>query len=79
MRPVEIEIPPDTLFASDDVELLPGVERPERSAGDPDLIEQAAKLLGNAEEPGHLRWWRGDPGGCVAPNCWNWPSCCRRR
>jgi acetolactate synthase-1/2/3 large subunit len=51
VRPVEIEIPPDTLFACDDVELLPGVARPEPSAGDPDLIEQAAKLLGNARNP----------------------------
>ncbi len=51
VRPVEIEIPPDTLFASDDVLLLPGVIRPERSAGDPDLIEQAATLLGSARNP----------------------------
>jgi acetolactate synthase-1/2/3 large subunit len=50
-RPVEIEIPPDTLFATGDVTLLSGVERPARSAGDPDLIERAAKLLGNAKSP----------------------------
>jgi len=51
VRPVEIEIPPDTLFASEEVALLPGVERPEPSAGDPALIEEAAKLLGNARRP----------------------------
>jgi len=50
-RPVEIEVPPDTLFASEGVTLLGKVERPERSAGDPGLIEQAAKHLGNAKNP----------------------------
>jgi acetolactate synthase-1/2/3 large subunit len=51
VRPVEIEIPPDTLFASEDVELLAGVQRPARSASDPDLIERAAQLLGRANNP----------------------------
>lgn len=51
IRPVEIEIPPDTLFASEDLALLPGVERPQRAAGDPDIIEQGAKLLGEANHP----------------------------
>ncbi len=51
VRPVEIEVPPDTLFARGDVSLLPGTERPERSAGDPEVIERAAKLLGNAASP----------------------------
>jgi acetolactate synthase-1/2/3 large subunit len=51
IRPVEIEVPPDTLFANDDVTLLPGVERPTRFAGDRERIEQAAKLLGNASNP----------------------------
>jgi acetolactate synthase-1/2/3 large subunit len=51
IRPVEIEIPPDTLFAHDNVTLLPGVTRPERSSGDPDLVEEAARLLGNAQNP----------------------------
>jgi acetolactate synthase-1/2/3 large subunit len=44
-------VPPDTLFATGKVQLLPGVEKPVRPAGDPDLIEQAAKLLGNAKTP----------------------------
>ncbi len=50
-RPVEIEIPPDTLFATSEVELLPPAASRERSAGDPDLVERAAKLLGGAERP----------------------------
>jgi acetolactate synthase-1/2/3 large subunit len=51
IRPVEIEIPPDTLFASEEITLLPGIERPAPSAGDLDLIEQAAQALGNAKHP----------------------------
>jgi acetolactate synthase I/II/III large subunit len=56
-RPVEIEIPPDTLFATADVELLPPAEAPERLAGDPELLEQAARLLGGARRP--LIWSGG--------------------
>lgn len=51
IRPVEIEIPPDTLFAESTVELLapaPGRSRPQ---GDSDKLEEAAKLLGNAKTP----------------------------
>lgn len=51
IRPVEIELPPDTLFASGDVSLLPGVGARPRPAGDPDKISAAAKLLGEAESP----------------------------
>jgi acetolactate synthase-1/2/3 large subunit len=50
-RPVEIEVPPDTLFAEADVELLPAAPGRERPEGDPDKLEEAAKLLGNAEKP----------------------------
>jgi acetolactate synthase I/II/III large subunit len=50
-RPVEIEIPPDTLFAVADVELMAAAPDRERPAGDPDAIEEAAKLLGNAQRP----------------------------
>jgi acetolactate synthase-1/2/3 large subunit len=49
-RPVEIEIPPDVLQATADITLLEP-ETPERPAGDPDLLEQAAKALGEAERP----------------------------
>lgn len=51
VRPVEIEIPPDTLFASGDITLLPGFSTRHRSAGDPDGISTAAKLLGEARTP----------------------------
>ncbi|MEA2530132.1 MAG: acetolactate synthase large subunit [Thermomicrobiales bacterium] len=50
-RPVEVEVPPDTLFAKAEVELLPPFGPRERPAGDPDLIDRAAKLLGEAERP----------------------------
>ncbi|MEA2596122.1 MAG: acetolactate synthase large subunit [Thermomicrobiales bacterium] len=50
-RPVEVEVPPDTLFAEAEVELLPPFGPRERPAGDPDLIDRAAKLLGEAERP----------------------------
>ena len=52
-RPVEIEIPQDTLHARGEVELLAPIsgESRERPAGDPDLIRQAAKLLGGARAP----------------------------
>jgi acetolactate synthase-1/2/3 large subunit len=49
-RPVEIEVPPDVLQAVGDVELLdPAVTA--RIAPDPDLIEQAAKVLGQSKRP----------------------------
>jgi acetolactate synthase-1/2/3 large subunit len=51
VRPVEIEIPPDTLFATSEVELMAPVPERERPSGDPDKVEQAAKLLGQAERP----------------------------
>ena len=51
VRPVEVEIPPDTLFAESQVELLSPVPERERPEGDPDKLEEAARLLGNAERP----------------------------
>jgi len=50
-RPVEVEVPPDTLYATAEITLPPPAGPRERPAGDPDLIEQAAKLLGAAREP----------------------------
>ena len=50
-RPVEIEIPPDTLFAEAEVAPLAPAAPRQRSAGDPELIERAAKLLGASERP----------------------------
>ncbi len=50
-RPVFIEIAPDVLAAKVDIE-IPDAERDfEEMAPDPDLIEQAAALLGNATNP----------------------------
>jgi acetolactate synthase I/II/III large subunit len=65
-RPVEIEIPPDTLFATADVELLPPAELPERFAGDPEALEQAARLLRNARRP---LIWSG--GGVLRSAAWD--------
>ena len=49
-RPVEIEVPSDVLELSADVTLLEPLH-PQKPAGDPDALEQAAKLLGRAERP----------------------------
>jgi len=49
-RPVEIEIPPDVLARKEDVELRQPLT-PDRSAGDPALLERAAEALGKAERP----------------------------
>lgn len=51
VRPVEIEVPPDVFFAESEVSLLPGAPARPRPAGDPEKIEQAAKLLGKATKP----------------------------
>ncbi len=50
VRPVAIEVPPDVLQAAADVTLTERVVVP-RQEGDPDLVEQAAGLLGQAERP----------------------------
>jgi acetolactate synthase-1/2/3 large subunit len=49
-RPVEIEIPPDVLQAEGEVQLFEAAHF-ERPAGDPDLIEKAAALIGGAKTP----------------------------
>ncbi|RIK40027.1 MAG: thiamine pyrophosphate-binding protein [Chloroflexi bacterium] len=49
-RPVEIEIPPDVLRATADV-TIPAPAEVHAPEGDPDLLEQAAKALGNARSP----------------------------
>jgi acetolactate synthase-1/2/3 large subunit len=65
-RPVEIEIPPDTLFATADVELLLPADLPERFSGDPEALEQAAQVLGNARRP---LIWSG--GGVLRSAAWD--------
>jgi acetolactate synthase-1/2/3 large subunit len=49
-RPAEIEIPPDVFEAKGEVTLLDPAEV-ERPGPDPDLIDKAARLLGNAKSP----------------------------
>jgi acetolactate synthase-1/2/3 large subunit len=50
-RPVEVEVPPDVLFAEAAIALPPPAGPRERAAGDPDLVDRAAKLLGAATSP----------------------------
>jgi acetolactate synthase-1/2/3 large subunit len=64
-RPVAIEIPPDVLQQAGEVclgEPLP----PQKQAGDPDLIEKAAKLLGEAKRPLIM-----SGGGVLAAGAWD--------
>jgi acetolactate synthase-1/2/3 large subunit len=49
-QPVEIEIPPDVLQREDEVELRTPMA-PDKTAGDPSLLERAAELLGKAKAP----------------------------
>jgi acetolactate synthase-1/2/3 large subunit len=49
-RPVALEIPPDVLAATGEVELLDPA-RPEPDAGDPDLLRRAGEALARAERP----------------------------
>ncbi len=51
IRPVEIEIPPDTLFAKDEFGAVSAANPRDRGSVNPDEIETAARLLGNAERP----------------------------
>ncbi|HWV22599.1 MAG TPA: thiamine pyrophosphate-dependent enzyme [Thermomicrobiales bacterium] len=51
IRPVEIEVPPDTLFAKEDVQLLTAAPGRQRMQPDPDQVVAAAKLLGQAKSP----------------------------
>lgn len=50
-RPAYVEVPLDVYFASAEVEIGAAVPARTRSAGDPDAIAQAAKLLGSARNP----------------------------
>ena len=60
-RPVELEIPPDTLTATGDMEIIPSQEYPP-SAAQPSDIQEAAQLLADAQKPliiaaGEARCW----------------------
>jgi len=50
-RPVLIEVPPDVLQAVGDVGAIEPGAAPSRPSGDPDLLEAAAKALGEAKQP----------------------------
>ncbi len=50
-RPVEIEMAPDIMGLVADVELLGPTNGYERPGGDPDKLEEAARMLGNAKKP----------------------------
>jgi len=66
-RPVEIEVPPDVLEQVADITLLePDTSaRFDASPGDPDLLAQAAEILGKAERP---VIWSG--GGVLSSGAW---------
>jgi acetolactate synthase-1/2/3 large subunit len=63
-RPVEIEVPPDILAASADVTLLEPAQV-NRVAGDSELLEKAARALGQASQP---LIFAG--GGVISGNAW---------
>jgi acetolactate synthase I/II/III large subunit len=65
VRPVEIEVPPDTLFATETVDLHGPAPLPERFAGDPEALERAARLLSGAKRP---LIWSG--GGVLGSGAW---------
>jgi len=50
-RPAYVEVPLDVYFASEEVTIGPAAAPRARSAGDPDLIAQAARALGSARNP----------------------------
>ena len=49
-RPVELEVPPDTLAATGDAEIIAAEDYPLQAANDSD-VERAARLLASAERP----------------------------
>ena len=65
-RPVEIEIPPDTLFAEDEVDLLMAADAPTRAAGAAEALDRAAIMLTKARRP---LIWSG--GGVLGSGAWN--------
>lgn len=51
VRPVEVEVPPDTFFATGEVDLGTPAEGRSQQDVDPGAIASAAKILGQAERP----------------------------
>lgn len=65
-RPVEIEVPPDTLFATSDVDLLTPAAAPERFPGDPEALDAASRLLAKSSKP---LIWSGS--GVLGSGAWD--------
>jgi acetolactate synthase-1/2/3 large subunit len=65
-RPVEIEIPPDVLFASEVIDPPQAAPAPQRAAGDSADLERAATLLAQAQQP---LIWAG--GGVLRSAAWD--------
>jgi acetolactate synthase I/II/III large subunit len=63
-RPVEVEVPPDILMSKGEVSLIEPAFH-ERPAGDSDLLEKAAELLGKARRPIILAG-----GGIISGEAW---------
>ena len=65
-RPVEIEIPPDVLFARDEIAVPAPAEMPQRPEGDPEALERASAMLARARRP---LIWSG--GGVLGSGAWD--------
>lgn len=65
-RPVEVEVAPDILFAEAEIALPAPVAPRQRFAGDPDVIDRAARLLGEATAPLIFAGGGVAPGGATA-------------
>ncbi len=75
-RPVEIELPPETMEDEGEVELLDPV-RHVRPAATADDVDRAAELLSAAEAPSSTR--AGESISRARTRCWpRWPNTCRR-
>lgn len=64
-RPVEIEIPPDTLFSTRDVVLASAATLPDRCEGESNALDQVASLLASSAAP---LIWSG--GGVLRSGAW---------
>ncbi len=51
VRPVEIEVPPDTLLSTGDVALLDAAPARQCPEADPEKIAEAAKIIGSSKSP----------------------------
>jgi acetolactate synthase-1/2/3 large subunit len=65
-RPVEIEVPPDILFAKDEIAPPTAAPIPPQPSGDPGALERAAAMLARAKRP---LIWSG--GGVLRSGAWD--------